>query len=45
MVAPDQVVRALSEALGKPQSEIEAAVESQDRYVLVARPVSARCCA
>lgn len=41
VVAPDQVVRALSEALGKPQSEIEAAVESQDRYVLVARPVSA----
>ncbi len=41
VLAPDQVVRVLSEALGKPQSEIEAAVESKDRYVLVARPVSA----
>ncbi len=41
VLASDQVVRVLSEALGKPASEIEAAVDSHDRYVLVARPVSA----
>lgn len=41
VLASDQVVRVLSEALGKPASEIEAAVASKDRYVLVARPVSA----
>jgi cell division protein FtsI/penicillin-binding protein 2 len=40
VVNPDHVVRALSDTLGKPASEIEAAVASDERYVLIARPVS-----
>jgi cell division protein FtsI/penicillin-binding protein 2 len=40
VVNPEHVIRALSDTLGKPASEIEAAIASDERYVLIARPVS-----
>src|SRR5690606_18274745 len=41
VVAPDDVVATLSELLDMSARDLEAAVESDARYVLIRRPVSA----
>lgn len=41
VIRPDDVVRVLTEALSLSESEIRTAIDSDDRYVLIARPVSA----